>query len=90
VALVASVAAFVVACSGNDRGGQDARPKTRTTYPWTDLSWKCEDQDSHGRPIGPAILSSHNDARDYDAQWHTRAEARTIARRLHLRYSEDC
>ena len=46
-------------------------------------------QDPQGRSIGPAILSDVNDARDFDAQWHTRAEARAIARRLHVRYTED-
>jgi hypothetical protein len=51
---------------------------------------KCEDQDARGRPLGPAILSNGEDARDYDADWHTRADARRIARRLHLRYTEDC
>ena len=59
-------------------------------HAWTELTWKCEDQDPLGRSIGPAILSDVNDARDFDAQWHTRAEARAIARRLHVRYTEDC
>jgi hypothetical protein len=90
VALVASMAAWLVACGGNDRGGRDVKPKTTTAPRWTELTLKCEDLDSQGHPIGPAILSGRNDAQDYDAQWHTRADVRAIAKRLHLRYGEDC
>jgi hypothetical protein len=58
--------------------------------PWRELTWKCEDKDSLGHPIGPAIVSNANDAQDYDTAWHTRKEARAIARRLGVRFTIDC
>jgi hypothetical protein len=86
-AIVAAVAAPLVACGGNDGSHREAHAAADR---WTRLTLKCEDQDARGRPLGPAILSNGEDARDYDADWHTRADARRIARRLHLRYTEDC
>jgi hypothetical protein len=37
-----------------------------------------------------AIVSNRNDARDFDANGHTRAQARSIARKLRVHYTEDC
>jgi hypothetical protein len=89
-ALVASATTLVVGCGGNGRHRQGVSSNTGTAHAWTELTWKCEDRDSQGRPIGPAILSNRAAAQDYDAKWHTRAEARAIARRLRLHYTEDC
>jgi hypothetical protein len=86
-AMVAPLAALLVSCGGTDASHREAPAGADR---WTRLTLKCEDQDARGRPLGPAILSNGEDARDYDADWHTRADARRIARRLHLRYTEDC
>jgi hypothetical protein len=57
---------------------------------WRALTWKCEDTDSRGRPVGPVIVSNSKEAQDLDRNWYTRTEARVVARRLGLRFTIDC
>jgi hypothetical protein len=46
--------------------------------------------DDRGRRIGPAFVFDGTAGAQYDGQWHTRSEARAIARRLRVRFTIDC
>lgn len=75
-------------CLHNER--QTYAPLRRPLERWTDLTFKCDDVDSEGHDIGPAILSNATSARDYDNRYRTERQARALARRLHLRFGVDC
>ena len=80
------VAAVAAACGHEARR---AAPRPVPSPAWTELTWKCEDMAGR-RAVGPAILFNGVTGRDYDDAWHTRAEARAIARRLGVRFTVDC
>jgi hypothetical protein len=89
---IASLIATAAVSGGCGEQRQRSEPRTTSSLrtPWRQLTWKCEDMDSLGRPIGPAIVSNGRDAQDFDATWHTRPEALAIAERLRVRFTIDC
>jgi hypothetical protein len=84
--MLLTIAAVTAGCAGVTRSTTAKVEPAR----WREVTWKCEDKDPRGHPVGPVILSNGVDAVDYDADWHTRAEARAIARDLHARLTIDC